>query len=108
MRTVLKAILRRWKHDLHREEMVQLRKTSAAARDALVRFQQCKADIKPLMLMCKANSVPKIMFSHVQKITRHIEKREYKEAHDEYMLLAIGNAPWPMGVTAVGIHARRR
>ena len=34
------------------------------------------------------------------------EVREYVKAHDQYMLMAIGNAPWPIGVTAVGIHDR--
>ena len=28
------------------------------------------------------------------------------QANDEYVLLAIGNAPWPMGVTSIGIHER--
>ncbi len=28
------------------------------------------------------------------------------KAHDEYILLAIGKAPWPIGVTSVGIHDR--
>jgi hypothetical protein len=28
------------------------------------------------------------------------------EANDAYYRMAIGNAPWPMGVTMVGIHER--
>ena len=32
--------------------------------------------------------------------------KEYVKAHDKYMELAIGNSPWPMGVTMVGIHER--
>jgi pre-mRNA-splicing factor 18 len=32
--------------------------------------------------------------------------RDYIRAHDKYIELAIGNAPWPMGVTMVGIHER--
>ena len=28
------------------------------------------------------------------------------QAHDAYVLLAIGNDPWPIGVTSVGIHDR--
>jgi len=32
--------------------------------------------------------------------------RDYVKAHDKYIELAIGNAPWPMGVTMVGIHER--
>ena len=33
-------------------------------------------------------------------------KKEYIKANDKYLELAIGNAPWPMGVTMVGIHER--
>jgi len=32
--------------------------------------------------------------------------REYTRANEAYLLLAIGNAAWPMGVTMVGIHER--
>ena len=33
-------------------------------------------------------------------------KRDYLAAMDQYIKLAIGNAPWPIGVTMVGIHER--
>lgn len=33
-------------------------------------------------------------------------KRNYSAATDQYIKLAIGNAPWPIGVTMVGIHER--
>ena len=32
--------------------------------------------------------------------------REYVAANDMYLQLAIGNAPWPMGVSMAGIHER--
>ena len=32
--------------------------------------------------------------------------KEYVRANDIYMQLCIGNSPWPMGVTMVGIHER--
>jgi hypothetical protein len=32
--------------------------------------------------------------------------KEFIRAHDKYVELAIGNSPWPMGVTMVGIHER--
>ena len=30
----------------------------------------------------------------------------FTKANDMYLEMAIGNAPWPIGVTMVGIHAR--
>jgi len=32
--------------------------------------------------------------------------QEFTLAYDRYLELSIGNAPWPMGVTSVGIHER--
>lgn len=32
--------------------------------------------------------------------------RNYLEANNAYMEMAIGNAPWPVGVTRSGIHQR--
>lgn len=34
------------------------------------------------------------------------KKRDYLAAMDQYIKMAIGNAPWPIGVTMVGIHER--
>ena len=33
-------------------------------------------------------------------------QRDYILANEKYMEMAIGNAPWPIGVTNAGIHAR--
>ena len=32
--------------------------------------------------------------------------QDYILANEKYMEMAIGNAPWPIGVTNAGIHAR--
>jgi len=42
----------------------------------------------------------------VTEITHYMQKREYMNANDAYLRLSIGNAPWPIGVTMVGIHER--
>lgn len=39
-------------------------------------------------------------------IVQCIRERNYLAANDVYLRLAIGNAPWPIGVTSVGIHER--
>jgi len=40
------------------------------------------------------------------RLFSELMKKEYMRANDSYLKLAIGNAPWPMGVTMVGIHER--
>jgi pre-mRNA-splicing factor 18 len=39
-------------------------------------------------------------------VVRCCLERDYLTAMDQYIKLAIGNAPWPIGVTMVGIHER--
>ncbi|SGY83787.1 BQ5605_C009g05655 [Microbotryum silenes-dioicae] len=42
----------------------------------------------------------------IAEITYNMQIREYLRANDAYLRLSIGNAPWPIGVTMVGIHER--
>lgn len=35
-----------------------------------------------------------------------MKEGEFVKANDVYLLTAIGNAPWPIGLTMVGIHER--
>lgn len=42
----------------------------------------------------------------IAEIVHYVQKREYRHANDSYLQLSIGNAPWPIGVTMVGIHER--
>lgn len=38
--------------------------------------------------------------------TQAMKERNYLKAYDVYMRISVGNAPWPIGVTSVGIHER--
>ena len=35
-----------------------------------------------------------------------MRRRDYRAASESYVHLSIGNSPWPIGVTSVGIHDR--
>jgi len=48
---------------------------------------------------------PDIMQS-LAMICEYMQQREYVKANDTYYLMSIGNSPWPIGVTMVGIHER--
>lgn len=39
-------------------------------------------------------------------MVEHMNRRDYRAAMDVYLRVSIGNAPWPIGVTMVGIHER--
>ena len=51
-------------------------------------------------------TVPDDILVSVLEIVRQLRDRNYVKANDAYLGMAIGNAPWPMGVTMVGIHER--
>jgi pre-mRNA-splicing factor 18 len=39
----------------------------------------------------------------LSRIVKHLLARNYIEANNSYMMLAIGNAPWPVGATRTGM-----
>ena len=43
------------------------------------------------------------MLHRLAEIVHHMQKRQYQRANDAYLRLSIGNAPWPIGVTMVGL-----
>uniref|UniRef100_A0A4W5LEN9 Pre-mRNA-splicing factor 18 n=1 Tax=Hucho hucho TaxID=62062 RepID=A0A4W5LEN9_9TELE len=49
-----------------------------------------------------ASATQKQTESYLKPLFRKLRKK----ANDAYLQMAIGNAPWPIGVTMVGIHAR--
>ncbi|KAI0084101.1 pre-mRNA splicing factor [Irpex rosettiformis] len=62
--------------------------------------------LKPLFKLLRSRSLPPDMLARVAEIVHYMQKRQYQKANDSYLRLSIGNAPWPIGVTMVGIHER--
>lgn len=62
--------------------------------------------IKPLFKQLRKRELEPDVFRNVAEIVHYMQKREYLRANDAYLRLSIGNAPWPIGVTMVGIHER--
>lgn len=76
-------------------------------RDAVVRLEQTKEWLKPLNKLLLKQKLKKEVLSALRNIFLAVEERDYVKAKSIYLEeLAIGNAPWPMGATMVGIHAR--
>ena len=69
-------------------------------------WAQSRQYLRPLLRRLRARDVPDDMRRLLVEIVRACERREYAAAGDAYVRLAIGNARWPIGVTAVGIHDR--
>lgn len=58
------------------------------------------------MKQLKKKTLPPDILLRLARIFQQLMNREYVKANDMYLEMAIGNAPWPIGVTMVGIHAR--
>jgi len=99
-----KRLLRDWEKTLL--ERSEEEKQSVEGKHETMRQKQTRRDIRPLFKQLKNRTVPLEVLDKSEKIVKAVEKRDYSLAKTIFLELAIGNAPWPMGVTMVGIHER--
>ena len=78
----------------------QLRKRVSSRFPLLVRFLQLDQKFS------RYQDLAADVLLAIAEITFYMQTREYLRANDAYLRLSIGNAPWPIGVTMVGIHER--
>lgn len=62
--------------------------------------------MKPLFKRLSKDQLDRDILMALAHIAACLQQRDYVRANDFYLKMAIGNAPWPIGVTAVGIHER--
>ncbi|ETO10516.1 pre-mRNA splicing factor [Reticulomyxa filosa] len=94
-----KRLLRDWEKSLlQRSEEA---KQSVEGKHETMRQKQTRRDIRPLFKQLKNRTVPIDVLDKSEKIVKAVEKRDYSLAKTIFLELAIGNAPWPMGVTMV-------
>ena len=62
--------------------------------------------MKPLLRMLRKQTVTDDIRDSLVRLVMYALRRDYITSHERYMEMAIGNAPWPIGVTNAGIHAR--
>ncbi|KAF1797954.1 Prp18 domain-containing protein [Mucor lusitanicus] len=81
-------------------------KRTGPGKRAAVLQKQAAEYIKPLMRQLKKKTLEPDVLARVAEIAQRMQVRLYRDAQDAYLQLSIGNAPWPIGVTMVGIHER--
>lgn len=81
-------------------------KENSEGREKLGIYKQCRGYMKPLLRLLKHNEISKEIMNKLFEVMVFCLDKDFIRAHDKYIELAIGNAPWPMGVTMVGIHER--
>ncbi|BFG43155.1 hypothetical protein CerSpe_294290 [Prunus speciosa] len=99
-----KKLLNEWNQELR--EMPDAERRTAKGKSMVATFKQCARYLHPLFKFCRKKILQDDIRQALMVVVRCCMKRDYLAAMDQYIKLAIGNAPWPIGVTMVGIHER--
>ncbi|KAK7102764.1 pre-mRNA-splicing factor 18-like [Littorina saxatilis] len=99
-----KFILKEWGAQLNARSSEEKRTTRGKMASAT--HTQTVSYLKPLFRMLKMRKMEEGLLESFVEIVHKMIDRNYIKANDSYLEMAIGNAPWPIGVTMVGIHAR--
>ncbi|KAK9325731.1 hypothetical protein V1517DRAFT_365017 [Lipomyces orientalis] len=67
---------------------------------------QTKGYLQPLFEQLRKKNLHEQIYPSLATLMMYLQQRKYRDANDTYLKLSIGNAAWPIGVTAVGIHER--
>lgn len=96
--------MKEWEDDLAmRPESV---KRSMVGAQASTIFEQTKKFFQPLHKSLRRGDMHPEVRLGLHMMVQSMKERNYLQAYDIYMRISIGNAPWPIGVTSVGIHER--
>ncbi|GAV57766.1 Prp18 domain-containing protein/PRP4 domain-containing protein [Cephalotus follicularis] len=99
-----KRLLNEWKQEL--DGLPEAEKRTAKGKSTMATFKQCVRYLNPLFKFCRKKVLQDDIRQALLLMVECCVKRDYLAAMDHYIKLAIGNAPWPIGVTMVGIHER--
>ncbi|NWW58294.1 PRP18 factor, partial [Ifrita kowaldi] len=100
----LKFLLGVWAKELNaREDYV---KQGVQGKLISTTHKQTESYLRPLFRRLCKRTLPADIKESITDIIKFMLQREYVKANNAYLQMAIGNAPWPIGVTMVGIHAR--
>lgn len=102
---LIRKYMRFWNGEL--EGMSKEERRSNKGRSQIATYEQTKEWLKPLDQLLINRKLSKAILDALVEIFQAAVRREYMQAMRLYFeRLAIGNAPWPMGATQVGIHSR--
>ncbi|EGG02825.1 uncharacterized protein MELLADRAFT_44775 [Melampsora larici-populina 98AG31] len=100
----LKRVLKEWEQSMA-ERPDHIRRSTQGKLVAATQKQSAEY-LKPLFKSLRKRDLAPDVLQAVAEIVHNMQTREYIKANDAYLRLSIGNAPWPIGVTMVGIHER--
>jgi len=100
----IKVVMTMWGQELN--SRTDHEKMSVKGKMEAATYAQTRGYMKPLLRMLKKNTLTDDIRDSLTQIVKLTLQRDYIHANDKYLEMAIGNAPWPIGVTNAGIHAR--
>lgn len=81
-------------------------KASGPGHQATMVYKQSMRFMEPLWKSLDTKTLDDELKVGLWMMVQYMRDRNYLAANDVYLKLAIGNSPWPIGVTSVGIHER--
>ncbi|XP_072378276.1 pre-mRNA-splicing factor 18 [Diabrotica undecimpunctata] len=100
----IQLLLKQWSDQLQDRSKEEKAGTKGKLQGAT--YAQTQEYLRPLLRKLKNFSLPEDISDSLTEIVVHLLERNYLKASAAFLQMAIGNAPWPIGVTMVGIHAR--
>ena len=100
----IKNWMEEWAKELARRSPEE--KATAAGKQADVRYKETKEYFRPLHSRLQKKTIDTDLLAGLKIITDAMKERNYLHAYKIYMGVAIGNSPWPIGVTHIGLHER--
>ncbi|CAG9857333.1 unnamed protein product [Phyllotreta striolata] len=100
----IQLILKEWNEQLQKRSKEEKAGTKGKLKGAT--YAQTQEYLRPLLRKLKNFTLPEDISDSLTEIVVHVLERNYIKASVAFLQMAIGNAPWPIGVTMVGIHAR--
>lgn len=100
----IKFMVKQWGKSLNSRKLDEKLTVRGKIETAL--HSQTSLYLKPLCRKLKARILPDDILDSLVKIFLQLIERNYIKANEFFLEMAIGNAPWPIGATMVGIHAR--
>jgi pre-mRNA-splicing factor 18 len=104
MYAFFKGCLHEWEAEVAARE-VELAAT-AVGRQELAVCRQTREHLKPLFKQCRARAVPPDICAALNRMAERLAELDFRGADDAYISVAVGNQPWLIGVSQVGIHER--
>lgn len=79
---------------------------SLQGRNSARMLRETEENLRPFLKLLKAGQLPGDIKTACIDIVDRVLDRDFKKAGDAYILLAVGNAQWLIGVSQVGLHER--